>query len=181
MLKSMRITWLAGLLVALTTISPAQAQVKIGDAPPDLLGTTRDKHEVRISAYRGKVVVVSFWASWCPYCIQELPVLERLQQVLGKSRIEVIAVNIDRNRSDYLAMQRQLKNFQFTMVRDEYHTAADLYAVDGLPYLIMIGKTGRVSHLHKGYSEKALDGFVAKINALLDEPEAIAAAPAADG
>jgi thiol-disulfide isomerase/thioredoxin len=177
----MRIKWMAGLLLALAAASGAQAQVKIGDVPPDLLGTDRDDHEVRISAHRGKVVVVSFWASWCTYCIQELPVLEKLQQVVGKSRIEVIAVNIDRNRSDFLAMRRQLKNFQFTMVRDEYRKAADLYVVDGLPFLLTVSKTGRVSYLHKGYSEKALNGFVAEINALLDEPEVGTTAPAVGG
>jgi thiol-disulfide isomerase/thioredoxin len=162
--------WLIGLLLALVTVSGARAQVQVGDIPPDLLGTDRKGNDVLVSAHRGKVVVLSFWASWCPYCLKELPVLEKIQQVIGKSRMEVIAVNIDRNRSDFLAMQRQLKNFQFTMARNEHQATIDLYGAHALPYLLMVSKEGRVAYLHKGYSEKLLDGFVTEINTLLDEP-----------
>ena len=118
---------------------------------------------------------------WCTYCLKELPVLEKIQQVIGKSRIEVVAVNIDRNRSDYVAMRRQLKNFQFTMTRDDRQTISNLYGANALPYLLMIGKDGRVAYLHKGYSEELLDGFVTEINELLDEPEVSSAPQAAGG
>jgi thiol-disulfide isomerase/thioredoxin len=177
----MQINWLTWLLLALATATSAQAQVNIGDIPPDVLGTDRHDNDVRISAFRGKVVVVSFWASWCTYCLKELPVLEKIQQVVGKSRIEVIAVNIDRDRGDYLAMRRQLKNFQFTMTRDDRQAVANLYGAHALPYLLMIGKDGRVAHLYKGYSEEMLDSFVTEINALLDEPEESTATQAAGG
>ncbi len=177
----MQIKALAGLLFALAMAAGAHAEVNIGDTPPDLLGTDRHDNEVRLSASRGKVVVVSFWASWCPYCLKELPVLEKVQQVIGKSRIEVIAVNIDRDRGAFLSMRRQLKNFQFTMARDEYHASADAYGADALPYLLMINKAGRVAHVYKGYSEELLDGFVTEINALLDEPEISTTSQAAGG
>jgi thiol-disulfide isomerase/thioredoxin len=177
----MQIKWLTWLLLALATATSAQGQVNIGDIPPDALGTDRHDNEVHISAFRGKVVVVSFWASWCTYCLKELPVLEKVQQVVGKSRIEVVAVNIDRDRGDYLAMRRQLKNFQFTMTRDDRQAVAKLYGANALPFLLMISKDGRVAHLYKGYSEEMLDGFVDEINGLLDEPEESATTQAAGG
>ena len=177
----MQTKWLVGLLLAIAAASGAKAQVEVGDVPPDLLGTDQKGNEVLVSAHRGKVVVLSFWASWCPYCLKELPVLEKIQQVIGKSRIEVIAVNIDRNRSDFLAMRRQLKNFQFTMARDEHRAVADLYGANALPYLLMVSKAGRVAYLHEGYSEKLLDGFVAEINELLDEPVGLTSPPATEG
>ena len=80
-------------------------------------------------------------------------------------------MNIDRNRSDFLAMQRQLKNFQITMVRGEHGAVADLYGAHALPYLLMVDKAGPIARTHKGYSEKLLDGFVTEINALLDESD----------
>lgn len=172
---------LAGLFLAFAIAASAQAQVGIGDIPPDVLGTDRHDNDVHVSAFRGKVVVVSFWASWCTYCLKELPVLEKIQQVIGKSRIEVIAVNIDRDRGDYLAMRRQLKNFQFTMTRDDRQTISNLYGANALPYLLMIGKDGRIAYLHKGYSEELLDGFVTEINELLEEPEVSSAPQAASG
>jgi len=169
------------LFITLATIGAARADVKVGDVPPDMLGTDGKGANVVLSAHRGKVVVLSFWASWCAYCLKELPVLEKVQRVLGKERIEVIAVNIDRNRSDFLAMRRQLRNFEFTMARDESHAAADQYGANLLPFLVMIDRTGRVAYVHTGYSEKQLDGFVDEINGLLDESAASEATRAAGG
>jgi thiol-disulfide isomerase/thioredoxin len=158
-------------LVALATIGAAHAEI-VGPrtAPPDLLGVDANGADVLVSAYHGKVVVVSFWASWCGWCLKELPVLEKIQRVIGKDRIQVIAVNIDKDRGDYLKMKRQLKDFEFKMARDENHTTADDYGVDGLPFLVMVDKSGRTAHTWKGYPSKKLDVIVEQINGLLDEP-----------
>jgi hypothetical protein len=77
-------------------------------------------------------------------------------------------------------MQRQLKNFQFTMARDERQEIIDRYGARALPYMLMVSKEGRVAYLHKGYSEKLLDGFVTEINTLLDEPS-VPTSPGATG
>jgi thiol-disulfide isomerase/thioredoxin len=162
---------LLALAVAFATIGAARAEI-VGPrtAPPDLLGVDGNGASVFVSAYHGKVVVLSFWASWCGYCLKELPVLEKIQRVLGKDRIEVIAVNIDKDRGDYFKMKRQLKNFELTMARDETHTVADEFGVNALPFLVMVDKSGRVAHTWKGYPESKLDLIVEQINGLLDEP-----------
>ena len=177
----MRHRALTGLFIALATIGTARAGVKVGEIPPDMLGTDGKGADVVLSAHRGKVVVLSFWASWCTYCLKELPVLEKIQRVLGKERIEVIAVNIDRNRSNFLAMRRQLRNFEFTMARDERQAVADQYGANLLPFLVMVDKSGHVAYVHTGYSEKQLDGFVEEINGLLDESGKSESARAAGG
>ena len=61
------------------------------------------------------------------------------------------AINIDKDRGDYLKMKRQLKNFELTMARDENHTSADQYGANALPFLVMVDKSGRVAHTWKGY------------------------------
>jgi thiol-disulfide isomerase/thioredoxin len=163
---------LLALAIAFATMGAARAEI-VGPRtePPDLLGVDGSGADVLVSAYHGKVVVLSFWASWCGYCLKELPVLEKIQRVLGKDRIEVIAINIDKDRGDYLKMKRQLKNFELTMVRDENHTTAREYGANALPFLVMVDKSGRVAHTWKGYPEKQLDRIVEQINGLLDEPE----------
>lgn len=161
------------LVIAIAAVVTARAEiVGVRTPPPDVLGVDGDGAPVLVSTHHGKVVVVSFWASWCTYCLKELPVLEKIQRVIGKERIKVIAVNVDKDRGDYLAMKRKMKNFEFTMARDENHTTADDYGVDGLPFLIMVDKTGRTAHTWKGYPSKKLDIIVEQINGLLDEPDA---------
>jgi thiol-disulfide isomerase/thioredoxin len=156
--------------VALATIGAARADVVPGTTPPDRLGVDANGADVLVSAHHGKVVVLSFWASWCGYCLKELPVLEKIQRVLGKDRIEVIAVNVDKDRADYYAMKRKLRKFELTMIRDEDHSAADEYGVKGLPFLVMVDKSGRAAYVWKGYPESQLDQIVEEINELLDEP-----------
>ena len=161
---------LLALVLAGATIGAARAEI-VGPrtAPPDLVGVDGSGADVLVSTYHGKVVVLSFWASWCGYCLKELPVLEKIQRVLGKDRIEVIAINIDRNRGDYLKMKRQLKDFELTMARDENHTTADQYGANALPFLVMVDKSGLVAHTWKGYPGSKLDMIVEQINGLLDE------------
>ncbi|HEX5124006.1 MAG TPA: TlpA disulfide reductase family protein [Rhodanobacteraceae bacterium] len=161
---------LLALAIAFATTAAADTVV-VGprEAPPDLVGIDGNGADVLVSTYHGKVVVLSFWASWCGYCLKELPILEKIQRVVGKDRIEVIAVNIDKNRADYLKMKRQLRTFELTMARDEKHVSADEYGVKGLPFLVMVDRSGCVAHTWTGYPESKLDVIVEQINGLLDE------------
>lgn len=159
---------LALLLVFVT--GSAIAQIKSGDIPPDNLGTDRQGEEVRISAHRGKVVIVTFWASWCGYCLKELPVLDRLQRAAGKPLLEVVAVNYKEDRRYFRAMRRRLKDSVLTLTNDPYGSLGDAYGVKGLPHLVMIDKAGKVAHVHTGYGEKTLDRLIEQINRLLAQP-----------
>src|SRR3569832_2747174 len=83
-----------GLLLSLVQWQ-AVAAPKVGEPAPDItLGVTQAGADAKVSDYAGKIVVVSFWATWCAPCRKELPILEGLQQQ-GKGSIQVIAVNID--------------------------------------------------------------------------------------
>ena len=168
--EAIRNTFIASLLSLALTV-PACAAIGAGDTPPDSLGNDRDGNELSLAAQHGKVVVLSFWASWCGYCLKELPVLENLQRRLGKSRIEVVAINVDEERGKYVAMRRRMKDFELDVTRDEKHLAHE-YGVRGLPHMVLVDKQGKVAFVHEGYSEKALPKFVEQINGLLDSPVA---------
>ena len=148
----------------------AQSRVAVGDMPPDVFGKDEGGNPIKLADLRGKVVIVSFWASWCGYCRKELPVLEGIQKTVGKARIEVIAVNSREDKRTYRALLRQLRKFEFTMTGDSDGVISDAYGVSGIPHMLMIGKDGIVGHVYRGYSEESLPGIVADLNALLAQP-----------
>ena len=91
-------TWLATLLAstALLLASVAHAIPQVGDVPPSYLGKDQKGKKVELADLRGKVVIVTFWATWCVPCRKELPVLETIQRHAGQDRVRVVAVNIEK-------------------------------------------------------------------------------------
>ncbi len=171
MRTNMGSTWMAPALLALALCAGAAqaAGVAPGLIAPDALGTDRDGVVHSVSQHRGKVVLLSFWASWCGQCLSELPIIENIQRKIGKEHVEVVALNIDKDHAKYIAMRRKLKGYTLALTRDDDRHAADAYGVSGVPHMILIDKEGRVGYRHIGYSEKQLPAIVGELNQLLDE------------
>jgi thiol-disulfide isomerase/thioredoxin len=142
------------------------AAAKIGEIAPDVpLGTTSAGDSVKVSDYAGKVVVVSFWASWCAPCRKELPILEGLQQE-GKGNIQVIAVNID-SRDVFGKAAKLLGELHLILANDRGDRGQRAYAVKAIPHMVIIGRDGRILDIHSGYGEASLDEIVDEINRAL--------------
>ncbi|MFN3233770.1 MAG: TlpA family protein disulfide reductase [Alphaproteobacteria bacterium] len=166
---SARVVFL-GLLLASVFAMPVQAaKVEVGDTPPEYLGKDPDGEKIHLSEYRGKVVVVTFWATWCPPCMIELPMLEALQRQAGQERMRVIAINFKQGRKAYHQIIRQLDEFEMIIAYDWKGRVAGRYGVKGLPHMFIINKQGKVADIHLGYSEKAIDPIIDSLNALLLE------------
>lgn len=168
----------ATLLLLLLLTGLAHAASLVGSPAPDALGIDKDNRAIHVSDYRGKVVVLTFWASWCGYCLKELPVLENLQRKVGSDQIAVVAINTDKDHDKYRTMRRRMKDFQLTLTADgKKEGIAEAYGVSGLPHMVLVDKQGRVAYIHIGYSEDALPRFVYEINLLLEQaPETPVAA-----
>ena len=142
----------------------AAPRVKLlpGDVPPISLGTTRGGDEIETTQFAGRVLIVTFWASWCAPCRAEMGILEGMQR-LGKGKLNVVAVNIE-PYEDFRKVHRVLKDIQITITSDQYKRAATPYGVRGIPHMVIIGKDGKVIQVHTGYGESALQGLVDEIN-----------------
>ena len=150
---------------ALATESEKRAKLNPGDIPPKSLGFTRSSEEIETTQFAGRVMVVTFWASWCAPCRSELVMLEKLQTV-AKERLKVVAVNIE-PRDVFRRVVRALPDFKVTLTNDPEKRRADTYGVGGIPHMVIIGKDGKVVAVHRGYSDSGLDGLLAEINAEL--------------
>jgi thiol-disulfide isomerase/thioredoxin len=169
----------------LTVAMPALCQARLapGDTPPDYLGHDRDGHDVRVSDLHGKVVIVSFWASWCAYCRKELPVLAALQKLKGSDDLKVIGVNHDDDYDKFKDLRRRWKNLDVVLTYDAPDDRIGKpYQINGLPYMIMIGRDGRIAHVYTGYGEDMLNTIMSQVDDLLAEPapaaQAVSANPA---
>jgi thiol-disulfide isomerase/thioredoxin len=157
----------AGSLLAWAAASGAVAAPGPGDVPPTGLGQTYEGDDVRLPSYAGKAVIVTFWASWCDYCLKELPILDAVQSKAGKEQMAVIAVNIEK-RDVFRRAARLLRDgVHFELVSDAKGTAQEAFGVNGIPHMVIIGRDGRILNVYRGYSEKNLDAIVADINKAL--------------
>ncbi|MDE0037665.1 MAG: TlpA disulfide reductase family protein [Gammaproteobacteria bacterium] len=139
---------------------------EVGDVPPAYLGKDRQGKKVDLKDLRGKVVIVSFWATWCPPCRKELPVLETLQQHAGRDRVRVVAINIERPRA-YRRMERRLKDYTMTLINDYNGRTKKRFGVSGIPHLVMIRKDGTVAAIKRGYTEEMVPAMIDEVNALM--------------
>ena len=155
----------------------AKKPVQVGDVPPENLGRASTGGKVKLGDYRGKIVIISFWASWCPPCRKELPVLVAIQKNATRDKIVVFAVNWKESDDRYRAIIKLLKDVDLTLVSDESGYLGGEYAVKAIPHMIIIGRDGRIAAMHVGYEESEFPSLVKEINGLWTQSSEPATAP----
>ncbi|HEY8450468.1 MAG TPA: TlpA disulfide reductase family protein [Bacillota bacterium] len=141
----------AGLIVAAAAIIgwwPGRAELPSpgGRAPGFALATVAGGRTVALEEYRGQPVIVNFWATWCPPCVKELPVLE---QVAEQGQIAVLAVNVGDGREQVQAFTRQ-HGLNMTVLLDQQGEVAGAYGMRGLPETFFIDDDGVIRHIERG-------------------------------
>lgn len=149
----------------------ADAKFEVGDALPSYLGKDPEGNKIELEDHLGKVVVVSFWASWCPPCLKELPALEAIQNAAGKDKLTVVAVNFKESKKQYRHIKKKLASLNLTLTHDKRGSLSRKYGVDAIPNTFIVGKDGKLAYHSVGYGDKTLDKLVTVLNKLLAEPD----------
>jgi cytochrome c biogenesis protein CcmG/thiol:disulfide interchange protein DsbE len=138
--------------------------MKVGDVAPDFTRTDMNGRQVLLSKYRGQLVLLNFWASWCAPCREEMPLFSTWQRSLGARGLQVIGVSMD---DDVREVQKFLAAYPVTypVVMGDAKFAGTFGGVLGLPLSYLIDAQGRVVARYQG--EVDLQKLEARIKELL--------------
>jgi thiol-disulfide isomerase/thioredoxin len=125
--------------------------------------------DLDLSAYKGKVVYLDFWASWCTPCRQSFPWLSQIQESNAQRGLVVIAVNVDHDKD---LAEKFLQRFspRFKIVYDPSGEIAHTYGLKDMPTSYVIGRDGKVRFTHAGFYPNQEGTYAAHIEEALNEP-----------
>ena len=147
------IKFLSIIILFFTCSNDAIAKNQFGTAPDISLRTTKGAL-VELKDYRGQVVLINFWASWCAPCIHELPKLQKIYKDLKGEKFIVLGINVDeaRNKSGVKPLAKKL-GLKFPILLDPEGTTLSLYNPDmGIPFTVIIDQQGNIYAYFSGYS-----------------------------
>jgi len=115
----------------------------VGAMAPDFTLMDDKNMEHTLSSFKGKIVLIDFWATWCGPCKKELPNIIALHELYKDKGLVVIGVSVDKDKEAWLKMLKE-KNMTYLNLLDNKNVSKNSYQVTGIPHIILIGKDGRI-------------------------------------
>jgi len=143
--------------------------VDVGQAAPQFtLPSLMQNQPVNLQSFKGKVVYLDFWASWCAPCRTSFPLLNELHGKLKSQDFEVVAINLDEDKTNAEKFLKEIP-VGFTVLHNSSGEWADNYVVESMPTSFIIDKQGVVRVIHSGFTSDDITDIEQKITALLAE------------
>ncbi len=157
-----------GMSFAMFAASSLASSVMVGQTAPDFALKSSSGANLRLSEYRGDVVMINFWATWCGPCRQEMPLLDELYQRYERVGFNLLGVNIDDDSRRAMQMIDEL-GVNFPVLFDARKEVSELYDVEAMPVTVLVDREGTVRHVHHGYKPGYEDKYLDQIRSLLRE------------
>lgn len=166
-----KLTLFKFLLVSLMVFSFSVAQaksVKVSGKAPNFTLKSLSGKNVKLSEFRGQVVMINFWASWCGPCRQEMPLLEKIYKKYKRLGFTLLGVNVE---EDSRAAKNWLKDVttSFPILLDNTNKVSKLYKVSAMPTTVLIDRNGNMRFLHKGYKPGYENDYKREVKKLIRE------------
>ncbi len=156
------------LLVCVFAASSLASSGMEGQPAPDFALKSSSGANLRLSEYRGDVVMINFWATWCGPCRQEMPLLDELYARYQRVGFNLLGVNIDDDSRRAMKMIDEL-GVSFPVLFDARKEVSKLYEVEAMPVTVLVDREGRVRHVHHGYKPGYEEKYLDQIRSLLRE------------
>lgn len=132
------------LLTASLSLAVEPLPAKLNDAAADFKLLDLTGKEISFSASSGKPALLFFWATWCPFCRDELPHLQKQYQGLKKAGIEVFAIDVSEPKERIEKFLSKKNNLEFPILLDSDSRVASAYNLVGIPTFILIDAQGKI-------------------------------------
>lgn len=159
---------LIALLFGVFAASSLAAGSMAGQQAPDFALKSSTGENMRLSEYRGDVVMINFWATWCGPCQQEMPHLDALYSRYQRVGFNLLGVNVDVDTGRAMDMIEDL-GVNFPVLFDPRGEVSKLYGVSSMPFTIIVDREGTVRYVHDGYESGYEDMYLDQIRSLLRE------------
>lgn len=143
--------------------------VNIGaNLPECVLEAMDNKQSLNLSQYKGRVLYVDFWASWCGPCVKSFPFLNQMHEQLKGQGLQIVGVNLDENADDAKGFLAKYPA-SFTVLADTSKQCAKDFDVKAMPSSYIIDRKGLVHHIHLGFRPGEAKELRAVVEKLLNE------------
>lgn len=162
------ITWRPLLVALLAMLSVDVGAVSVKDDAPDFTLKSLEGSNLRLEEYRGQVVLINFWASWCGPCRQEMPLLDRLHNRYEDTGFAVLGINVE---GDVAPAQEVVAetNVTFPILIDDGQKVSQLYNLKAMPSTVVVDRDGVVRYIHLGYKPGDEAKYVEVVKELIRE------------
>lgn len=150
--------------------SPADPAVSsgVGVQAPGFTLKDVQGNEVTLSQFKGKVVFLNFWATWCPACRIEMPSMERLHETFSDQNFTVLTVNVDQDTATVKDFTKE-NSHSFPVLLDPDGRVQRIYGVFRLPETFLIDPSGAIVEHYLGARDWSSNDFLAKVRSMLEK------------
>jgi thiol-disulfide isomerase/thioredoxin len=166
MTKMNRSPRIAALLAAALLAAPSLALTP--SAAPDFSLAAMAGNTVNLAQYKGQVVMINFWATWCGPCRTEMPLLEQLHKKYKPMGFTMLGVNVEPDSAGAVQWLKATP-VTFPILFDTDSKVSKLYAVQGMPSTVIVDRKGQVRFIHRGYKAGDENEYLDQIRALVRE------------
>jgi len=155
--------------IALLVLASMESHaVAVSDSAPDFTLKSLEGSNLRLEEYRGQVVLLNFWASWCGPCRQEMPLLDRLHHRYEDTGFAVLGVNVEGEPTPAQEIVDKT-NVTFPILIDDGQKVSEMYNLQAMPSTVVIDRDGVVRYIHLGYKPGDEAKYVEVVKELIRE------------
>lgn len=158
----------SALLMTSYAFAAIEAEEKAPEPAPNFTLKSLKGSNLKLSEFRGDVVMINFWATWCGPCRQEMPILNDLYLKYRDKGFTLLGINVEDNKTKAARMTQELR-VVYPVLFDNTSEVSKQYEVDDMPTTVLVDRDGNMRYLHRGFLPGSEDEYQRQVRELMAE------------